>query len=119
MQLAAFVPPLWAATPRALQELTRLAVTALVLVVGAGGVAATPAATTALRPTVVTSRVAELRPEAAAAELAYDSPTDRAVDAPAARPDRLESAPRPATAYAVALADPGRDAVGRRGPPQA
>ena len=120
MQLVAFSPPIWAATLRTLRELTRLAVTALVLVVGAGGVAAAPVATTALRPTVVTSRVAELHPTAGVGtERVVDAPTEPATDAAVARADRRDPASVPPIAVAATLGDPGRDAVGRRGPPPA
>ncbi|SCF38644.1 hypothetical protein GA0074695_6415 [Micromonospora viridifaciens] len=61
----AFAPPLWAATLRTLRELTRVAVTALVLVVGLNGLAAAPAGGTlrsaeAIRP--VTDSQATLAP---------------------------------------------------------
>ncbi|MFJ8579265.1 hypothetical protein [Micromonospora sp. NPDC093277] len=46
----AFAPSLWAATLRTLRELTRVAVTALVLVVGLNGLAAAPASAGAVRP---------------------------------------------------------------------
>ncbi|PWU62468.1 hypothetical protein DLE60_00145, partial [Micromonospora globispora] len=112
MQLVAFAPPIWPATLRTLRKLTRLAVTALVLVVGAGGVAAAPDTTTALRPTVVTSRVAEPRPDAGVGtERVADVATEPAPGAPVERADRRDSASRPQIAVAVALADPGRDAV--------
>ena len=120
VQLVAFAPPIWAATLRTLRELTRLAVTALVLVVGAGGVAAAPDTTTALRPTVVTSRVAELRPDAGVrTECVADVPTERAADAAFERADRRDPASRPPIAVAAALADPSRGAIGRRGSPRA
>ena len=119
MQLIAFAPPIWAATLRTLRDLTRLAVTALVLVVGAGGATAAPDTTT-LRPTVVTSRVAELRPGADVdTERVADAPTEPAPGAPVERTDRRGSASRPPIAVAAALTDPGQDAVGRRGPPHA
>lgn len=114
--LVAFARPLWAAALHALRQLTRLAVTALVLVVGSGGVATAPT-TAAPQPTVVTSRVAEVRVDRATVpELAAD-PTGRAIVPPVRQQARPAAAPRPATA--VTPADPGRDALGRRGPPSA
>lgn len=61
---------------RSLRELTRLAVTALVLAVGLGGaLAATPPpAPTQLRPSVVSSRVETLRPDAVPAAQRADQP---------------------------------------------
>lgn len=118
MLLVAFARPLWAAALRALRQLTRLAVTALVLIVGSGGVATAPPTTAALQPTVVTSRVAEVRVDrATVAELAADDPAERAIVLPVEQEARPAAAFRPATA--VALADPGRGALGRRGPPNA
>lgn len=52
----AFAPPAWATALRALRRLARTAVTVLVLVVGAGGLAAVPASTGLLRP-VAAARV--------------------------------------------------------------
>ena len=118
MLLVAFAPRLWAATLRTLRELTRLAMTALVLAVGLGGGAAA-SATTALQPTVVTSRVAELRvDQGPAAERASQAPGEPATGAPTEREERREAGPRPATPTTAAPTDPGRDAVGRRGPPR-
>ncbi|MCI4063931.1 hypothetical protein MRQ36_15565 [Micromonospora sp. R77] len=141
MLLEAFAPTLWAATLRTLRELTRLAVTALVLVVGFGGVAAT-STVGALRPVAAPEfrSAGSLVAAAPGRHIVADpgspvvgsSPTvgaaetvDRATgaqDAPAPgvrvqRPDRHEVALRPSARTVVAPADPGRDAVARRGPP--
>ncbi|WP_141714951.1 hypothetical protein [Micromonospora rhizosphaerae] len=118
MQFEALAPHFWAAMLRTLRKLTRLAVTALVLAVGLGAVA-TPPTTTALRPAVVTSRVAELRVDRSpVSERAGHAPTEPVSGAPMGRTGRGELRPRPTTAVPVALADPGRDAAGRRGPPR-
>jgi hypothetical protein len=122
------VPPvaiarrLWPATLRSFRDLSRLAVTALVLAVGLGGAtAATPAGPPAagqLRPTVVASRVDMVRSHPS-------TDAERVLDAPAApaRPLPLDIHPTAVTPGAAPVArpvlDPARDAVGRRGPPLA
>ncbi|MEU5939598.1 hypothetical protein ABZ807_10450 [Micromonospora sp. NPDC047548] len=101
-----------------LRDLTRLALTALVLAVGLGGVfAATagPAAAGPTRPAVAAARVAE--PPATV------RPTDgQLADSPARPvPARREAAStdRPlATPTPAATTDPVRGATGRRGPPR-
>ncbi|WP_405114206.1 hypothetical protein OG559_08935 [Micromonospora sp. NBC_01405] len=117
--------PSWRATLRRIRELGRLALTALVLAFGLGGVSALTAAAPAAelaRPAVVTSRVAELRPGSGpAAELrtelaapharpAPDSPR-RPATAPAATATRVVPVDRPAV-------DPSGGTVVRRGPPR-
>ncbi|MFF3867502.1 hypothetical protein [Micromonospora sp. NPDC001898] len=119
--------PSWRATLRRVRELGRLALTALVLAFGLGGVSALTAAAPAsaaelARPAVVTSRVAELRPGSGpAAELrtepaapharpAPDS-TRRPATAPAATATRVVPVDRPAV-------DPTGGTVVRRGPPR-
>lgn len=138
----AFAPALWAATLRTLRELTRLAVTALVLVVGFGGVAASstvdavrpvtvpefrpvgsPVTALPARPGIPTSSVAGVGSTVAGMAPATDRATD-ADHAPASgirteRPDRREAGQRPPARTVVVPAEPGRDAVARRGPPPA
>ncbi|WP_435204209.1 hypothetical protein [Micromonospora sp. bgisy143] len=116
MSSAALVRPARWAVLRSLRELTRLAVTALVLAVGLGGaIAATPpAAATQLRPSAVSSRVDAVRPEAA--------PTVERTSEPApARPaDGDAAAPALAVLAGVAhtpAGEPGRGVPSRRGPP--
>ncbi|MEU7983051.1 hypothetical protein AB0B63_31560 [Micromonospora sp. NPDC049081] len=115
--------PVWVSR---LRDLARLAVTALVLTVGLGGLfAATggPAAAAA-QPLVVTSRVAELPADAYAGD---DASTETRPGAgrtahgptrplPAGSAD--EPTVRPAARVDVATPDPARDATGRRGPPR-
>lgn len=99
-----------------LRDLTRLALTALVLAVGLGGVFAPttgPAAAAPIRPAVSAARVAE--------SPATTRPTDeQPADFPArpipARRDAA-STDRPLAAPATTT-DPVRDATGRRGPPR-
>ncbi|MEH1057301.1 hypothetical protein V6U89_19115 [Micromonospora sp. CPCC 206171] len=99
-----------------LRDLTRLALTALVLAVGLGGVFAPttgPAAAAPTRPAVSAARVAEAP---ATAQPIDEQPTDfpaRPI------PARRDAAPtdRPLAAPA-ATTDPVRDATGRRGPPR-
>jgi hypothetical protein len=114
---AASVRPARWAVLRSLRDLTRLAVTALVLAVGLGAaIAATPPpAPTQLRPSAVSSRVASVRPDAGAAIERAGQP---AVAPPA---DTVEAA---TAAGAVAVGpghapaiDPGRGTPARRGPP--
>ncbi|MFG2099426.1 hypothetical protein ACGFJ5_02385 [Micromonospora echinaurantiaca] len=120
MPSVASTRPLWSVTLRALRAMTRLAATALVLVVGLGGVTATvatePATTAAhLRPLAVTSRVDALRP---------DAPTSVAAPTTApAEPGAAEAA-APVTVDVVATdrvagpaTAPGRGVPARRGPP--
>ncbi|WP_229402633.1 hypothetical protein [Micromonospora okii] len=115
--------PSWQATLRRFRELGRLALTALVLAVGLGGVSAvttTPASAADLaRPAVVTSRVDALRPGS--------GPAVEPHSAPAARPtpdDARHPAPAPAAAGAAAVpvdhpaVDPIGGTVVRRGPPR-
>ncbi|SCG64274.1 hypothetical protein [Micromonospora coxensis] len=109
--------PIRTVTLRALRDLTRLAVTALVLAVGVGAVAAGPAAVAPVAPGVAISRTAEL--PAAASRPSTD---EQVADAPA-RPLPARRATVPADAptastVPVATADPVRDATGRRGPPR-
>lgn len=139
----AFAPPLWAATLRTLRKLARLAVTALVLVVGLGGTAASAAPAEAFQPTAEPGQVAAFplppatfaapatsgqsasagvggwvaAPSAAAtAERATGTPGGRPTGADVERPTGSSALPA-ASAAGPALVDPGRDAVGRRGPP--
>ncbi|MFG1838863.1 hypothetical protein ACLQ29_09265 [Micromonospora sp. DT228] len=117
MSSAVFVRPARWAVLRSLRELTRLAITALVLAVGLGGAlaASPPPASTQLRPSAVSSRVASVRPDATPV-------TERAAEPAAARPAGTTDtatlagpiAEGPGRAPAV---DPGRGAVARRGPP--
>ncbi|MET7876011.1 hypothetical protein [Micromonospora profundi] len=107
---------------RSLRELTRLAFTALVLAVGLGGaLAATPPPSpTQPRPSVVSSRVDTLRPEAASesAAQAVDS-AGRPNPSGAAEGVVTATATGPVTAgleHAPAI-EPGRGAPARRGPP--
>ncbi|MDO3701478.1 hypothetical protein Q3W71_07260 [Micromonospora sp. C28SCA-DRY-2] len=123
MPSVASAHPLWSVTLRALRTMTRLAATALVLVVGLGGLTAgtaTEPATTAaqLRPLAVTSRVDELRPDAAASAAA------RSIDADTTEPGPAEATPVTADVVATArlagpATDPGRGMPARRGPPTA
>ncbi|WP_422753606.1 hypothetical protein [Micromonospora sp. WMMD708] len=118
----ASTPPFWVSR---LRDLTRLAVTALVLAAGLGGFLAVtggPAAVAA-RPAVVTSRVATLpadtRPTGDRAEA---RPGDERPDDGSRRPQpptpAVEAAARPVAPAAGATPDPVRDATGRRGPPR-
>ncbi|MFF3853800.1 hypothetical protein [Micromonospora sp. NPDC002575] len=118
----------WRSTLRRIGELGRLALTALVLAVGLGGVAALPAgapavasaATGPAHPVVVASRVDSLGP-GATAEPRTDSPAPqsrpvvgdarRPVPAPVGGPVAAVPADRPAV-------DPAAGAVVRRGPPR-
>ncbi|MEO3772870.1 hypothetical protein [Micromonospora sp. B9E7] len=116
MSSAACVRPARGAVLRSLRELTRLAVTALVLAVGLGGaLAATPPPTpTQLRPSAVSSRVATVRPDADPATERAGQPAAPPADAVdiAAAPVLVPAGPR----YAPAI-DPGRGTPARRGPP--
>ncbi|WP_329018371.1 hypothetical protein OG271_14490 [Micromonospora rifamycinica] len=116
--------PVWVSR---LRDLTRLAVTALVLAVGLGGLfAATtdgPAAAAA-RPPVVTSRVAALPTDIRPGD---DRPVDTRPGSGRPAPDPTRPLPagsaaeptvRPAARVDVATPDPLRDATGRRGPPR-
>lgn len=110
-------PPVWVSR---LRDLTRLAVTALVLAAGLGGFLAVtggPAAAAA-RPPVVTSRVATLPAEARPTD---DRPGDERPDDGSLRPQPptpADAAARPVAPAAGATPDPARDATGRRGPPR-
>ncbi|MFC4020867.1 hypothetical protein ACFOW4_23385 [Micromonospora sp. GCM10011542] len=116
MSSAASVRPFRRAVLRSLRELTRLAVTALVLAVGLGGalaVAPPPGAATPLRPASVSSRVDSIRPEAAprlATDAAPTRPTRPFVAAPAI--DNATAAPDDAPRTGS-----GRGTPSRRGPP--
>ncbi|MGW5556050.1 hypothetical protein ACWER9_02355 [Micromonospora sp. NPDC003944] len=117
MSSAASARPARWAVLRSLRELTRLAITALVLAVGLGAaLAATPPpAPTQLRPSAVSSRVASVHPDAGPA-------IERAAQpAPAPPADTLDSAtatgPVAAAPVHVPAIDPGRDTPARRGPP--
>ncbi|MET8278610.1 hypothetical protein [Micromonospora sp. NPDC005174] len=116
MSSAALVRPARWAVLRSLRELTRLAVTALVLAVGVGGaLAATPPPAQAqLRPSAVSSRVDAVRPGATttterASQPAPTRPTDGDLTAPAG--------PVLAGAEHVPTVEPGRRTPPRRGPP--
>jgi hypothetical protein len=114
---AASVRPARWAVLRSLRELTRLAVTALVLAVGLGGaLAATPPpAPTQLRPSVVSSRVESLRPDAVPA-------TQRAGQPAASRPvstvdTAATTGPVTAGPEHAPADEPGRGIPLLRGPP--
>ncbi|MEU7798481.1 hypothetical protein AB0J14_08015 [Micromonospora arborensis] len=123
MSSAAPVRPARWAVLRSLRELTRLAVTALVLAVGLGGVlaATAPPAPTQLRPSAVSSRVATVHPDAAARPDASAS-AERAGQPVAARPagtvdtDPVTGPIAAGPGHAPAI-DPGRGVPARRGPP--
>ncbi|WP_433128789.1 hypothetical protein ACQPWW_02745 [Micromonospora sp. CA-240977] len=117
MSSAVCVRPARWAVLRSLRDLTRLAITALVLAVGLGGaLAATPPpASTQLRPSAVSSRVASVRPD-------IPSVTERAAQPATARP----AATADTTALTGPIAegrgqapaiDPGRGVPALRGPP--
>ncbi|MFC5927224.1 hypothetical protein [Micromonospora vulcania] len=115
--VASVRPARWAVL-RSLRELTRLAVTVLVLAVGLGGALATtpPDAPTQVRPSAVSSRVDILGP-AAAAEQASTQRTGqpaelRPVSTVAAATGPVIVGPQQAPA-----ADPTRGTPYRRGPP--
>ncbi|MGX4656950.1 hypothetical protein ACWCHM_25005 [Micromonospora sp. SCSIO 07396] len=118
----ASAPPVWVSR---LRDLTRLAVTALVLAAGLGGFLAVtggPAAAAA-RPSVVTSRVATLPADARPTlDRAGTRPDDeRPADGslPPQPPTPADgAATRPVAPVAGATPDPARDATGRRGPPR-
>ncbi|MFE9190715.1 hypothetical protein ACFYL6_13995 [Micromonospora sp. NPDC007208] len=117
MSSAASVRPARWAVLRSLRELTRLAVTALVLAVGLGAaLAATPPpAPTPLRPSAVSSRVASVRPDAGPAIERADQP---AVASPAGTLDTATATGPVAAGLAhVPGIDPGRGTPARRGPP--
>ncbi|MEV4655072.1 hypothetical protein [Micromonospora sp. NPDC049301] len=117
MSSAAPVPPARWAVLRSLRELTRLAVTALVLAVGLGGALATtpPPASTQLRPSAVSSRVETLRPEAAPATQVATRP---AAPRPVSTVDTAApTAPVTAGPEHAPASEPGRGIPPRRGPP--
>jgi len=128
----AFAPSLWAATLRTLRELTRVAVTALVLVVGFNGLAAAPAsaapasasAASIVRPASAVSgpSAAEVRLATPAAEVTAGQPRPASVSpVPGVPPRHVDhdiAAPA-ATTVVVPAADPGRASIARRGPPHA
>ncbi|WP_410820032.1 hypothetical protein [Micromonospora sp. 050-3] len=102
---------------RSLRDLTRLAVTALVLAVGlSAALAATPPpASTQLRPSAVSSRVASVRPDAGPANERAGQPAE----APPAGTLDTARATGPVAAGPVHIPaiDPGRGTPARRGPP--
>ncbi|WP_406074543.1 hypothetical protein [Micromonospora sp. NBC_01638] len=117
MSSAACVRPARRAVLRSLRDLTRLAVTALVLAVGLGGVLAAtpPPAPTQLRPSAVSSRVATVRPDAAPV-------TERAGQPAAAPPAGTVDTAAVAAPFTkgpghTPAIDPGRGTPTRRGPP--
>ncbi|MEU7926504.1 hypothetical protein [Micromonospora sp. NPDC049801] len=115
MSSVALVRPARWAVLRSLRELTRLAVTALVLAVGLGGaLAATPPPAEAqLRPTAVSSRVDTVRPDTAPTTERTSRP------APATPADAVAAPAGPVlvgTEHAPAGV-PGRGIPPRRGPP--
>ncbi|MFD6680575.1 hypothetical protein [Micromonospora parva] len=122
MSSAAAVRPVRWAVLRSLRELTRLAVTALVLAVGLGAAlsASPPPAPTQLRPSAVSSRVTSVRPDTSPA---IERAARPAVAPPAGTRDTATADTATATGpVAAALAyvpaiDPGRDTPARRGPP--
>ncbi|MGC4865328.1 hypothetical protein ACLQ3B_07835 [Micromonospora sp. DT53] len=122
MSSAVFARPARWAVLRSLRELTRLAVTVLVLAVGLGAaLAATPPPVpTQLRPSAVSSRVASVRPDAGPAVARAGQP---AVAPPADTLDTATADTATATGpVAAGLAhvpaiDPGRGTPTRRGPP--
>ncbi|MFY1619030.1 hypothetical protein [Micromonospora sp. WMMD736] len=115
MSSVALVRPARWAVLRSLRELTRLAVTALVLAIGLGGaLAATPPAEAQLRPSAVSSRVDTVRPDAAPATERTSQP------APAQLVDGIAAAPAgPALVGAehTPAEVPGGGIPPRRGPP--
>jgi hypothetical protein len=118
----AFAPSLWAATLRTLRKLARVAVTALVLVVGLNGLAAAPAEATVLSANAaIGASTAEVRLAASDAE-ATAGPLRPALTSPApdvpSRHVGHDVAPPPAGAVVVPAADPGRASIARRGPPR-
>ena len=119
----ASTPPVWVSR---LRDLTRLAVTALVLTVGLGGLfaAAGGPAAAAARPPVVTSRVATLPADTRPGD---DGLADTRAGHERLADEHARSLPagsaheptvRPAARVDVATPDPARDATGRRGPPR-
>ncbi len=128
----AFAPSLWAATLRTLRELTRVAVTALVLVVGLNGLAAAPAAAGDLRPSEATRPGAVSRAIPLPAAEARTAASDAKTNAGPVRPALTAPVPGvplrhldhdvaqpPADTVLAAAADPGRASIARRGPPRA
>lgn len=102
---------------RSLRELTRLAVTALVLAVGLGGaLAATPPeAPTQLRPSVVSSRVESLQPDAVPATQRTGQP---AASRPVSTVDTAAATgPVTASPERAPASEAGRGIPPRRGPP--
>ncbi|MGC4768591.1 hypothetical protein ACLQ25_06335 [Micromonospora sp. DT44] len=115
MSSVAVVRPARWAVLRSLRELTRLAVTALVLAVGLGGaLATTPPAEAQLRPAAVSSRVDTVRPDAAPTTERTSRP------APATPADAVAAAPASPVLVSREHAPagvPGRGTPTRRGPP--
>ncbi|MGC4853598.1 hypothetical protein ACLQ24_09405 [Micromonospora sp. DT4] len=116
MSSAALVRPARWAVLRSLRELTRLAVTALVLAVGLGGaLAATPPPADAqLRPSAVSSRVDAVRPEAIPATVRTNQP---APTRPTGGHLTAPAGPVLAQAKHAPAVEPGRRTPPRRGPP--
>ncbi|MEU3452352.1 hypothetical protein ABZ671_01915 [Micromonospora sp. NPDC006766] len=125
----AFTPPLWATTLRTVRDLMRVAVAALVLVVGLNGLATAPA--TAPAPVEATVFSASTATGASAVEVRVAAPDGQAtagqsrrvpaVPAPGVPSRHLDHdvAPPPAGAVVVPAADPDRESIARRGPPRA
>ncbi|MEU5945251.1 hypothetical protein ABZ793_06775 [Micromonospora sp. NPDC047465] len=124
MPFVAPADPFWSVTLRSLRELTRLAVAALVLAVGLGGVTAAPA-----------PPAPALGPAAAGAPAAVGVPVEQPLPGRAPAAERVvDAATPPAVRRAVVPAetsveaivrrdvparDPGRGVPARRGPPTA
>ncbi|MER7330524.1 MULTISPECIES: hypothetical protein [unclassified Micromonospora] len=124
MPSVASTDPFWSATLRSLRELTRLAVAALVLAVGLGGVTAAPALS------VPTLGPAASAPVAANAPVAAIAPVDRPLPRREPAAERTVDAAPPAVRRAVTpvvsvvrldvpTRGPGRGVPTRRGPPTA
>ncbi|EWM66278.1 MULTISPECIES: hypothetical protein [Micromonospora] len=127
----AFAPSTWTAT---LRRIARTAVAGLVLIVGLQGIAAAPAHATvteqsvavtvasAAAPSVIASPVpAEVGLTTVAAGGTTADGAPRSTSGPAADAAGTEStaAGRVPGVEAVAVADPARAAIARRGPPRA
>jgi hypothetical protein len=123
---AASTDPFWSVTLRSLRELTRLAVAALVLAIGLGGVTAAPASSApTLGPVAASSPAVASTPFAAIAPVDRPLPrrepaAERVVDAAAPPTVRRAETPVASTARLdVPARDPGRGVPSRRGPPTA
>jgi len=124
--VVAFSPSLWAATLRTLRELTRVAVTALVLVAGLTGPAAASVATDAVRPPATHRLAPEFGPAPELSQApARVTRTAAVATGPAVHPgagSRLAdevAAPAPRPDVAVLATELNPAAVTRRGPPRA